>query len=111
MSSISKRNGISGDIVMTTLQHKKELVMNWYKEALEALEALGMIGNRQPIRNKLNKVYSHAEDEKLRGLVEEVIYQFDQTSTNTSHTSLLNIKSVKINSLNIYCKQKAFLEG
>lgn len=78
---------------------------NWYREALEAV---GMIGRKSTIRNRLNAVATKSDDETLRSHAADVIRQFDFSSLNTDHTSLLSSKSVNTDKLVKYCQDRAY---
>jgi len=78
---------------------------NWYREALEAV---GRTGRKNTIRNKLNAVATKSEDETLRLLATDVIRQFDFSSLNTDHTSLLDSTAVNTDNLVTHCQKHAF---
>ena len=78
---------------------------NWYREALEAV---GMQGRKNAIRNKLNAVATQANDEILRSLVSTVIREFDYSGLNTDHTSLQASNSVNTAELVKHCKEHAY---
>lgn len=78
---------------------------NWYREALEAV---GMRGRKNTIRNQLNAVATKADDETLRTLAADVIRQFDFSSLNTGHTSLRDSNAVKTDKLVTYCQERAY---
>ena len=79
------------------------MTTNWYRETVEAL---GMRGNRNPIRNKLNRVRAHTEDKKLRSMVSDVMERLDRCDTNTDHTSVKDMKSVNAKELVNYCMKQ-----
>lgn len=78
---------------------------NWYREALEAV---GMLGRRKAIRNRLNAVAAHSDDAALRTLATEVIREFDYAGLNTDHTSLLDSNSVNTDKLVTHCQERAY---
>lgn len=78
---------------------------NWYREALEAV---GMLGRRKAIRNRLNAVATQSDDATLRTLATEVIRAFDYAGLNTDHTSLLDSNGVKTDALVKHCQERAY---
>lgn len=63
------------------------------------IEALGRVGSRQIIRNQLNRVLAHTDDPRLKQLIEDVLRDFDQTSTNPDHTPIKNMNSCRSSAL------------
>ena len=79
---------------------------NWYREALAAV---GRIGRKTTIRNKLTDVATKADDETLRALATDVIREFDYSGLNTDHTSLEKSNSVHTDKLVKHCKARAYV--
>ena len=79
---------------------------NWYREALEAV---GMQGRKNTIRNKLSAVATQANDETLRALASMVIREFEYSGLNTDHTSLQESNSVNTAELVKHCKEHAYV--
>ncbi len=68
---------------------------------ITVLEAIGMLGNRTTIHNKLNKVHASTDDTKLRELLANLIQQLRTSSTHTSHTSVEHMSSCKVTAAKI----------
>lgn len=78
---------------------------NWYRKALEAI---GMLGCRKAVCNRLNAVSAYSDDIILRALATEVIREFDYAGLNTDHTSLLDSNSVNTDKLVKHCQERAY---
>lgn len=75
------------------------------------IEALGKVGRRQVIRNQLNRVFAHTDDLKLKKLIEDVLRDFDQTSTNPDHTPIKNMNSCRNSALMLWQHCEVVLAG
>jgi hypothetical protein len=62
---------------------------------ITVLEAIGMLGNRSAIHNKLNKVHAGTDDAVLRDLLSDLIHQFHTSSAHTSHTTVEQMSACK----------------
>lgn len=62
---------------------------------ITVLEAIGMLGNRTTIHNKLNRVYAGTDDTELRNLLATLIQKLRTSNTHTSHTSVEHMGACK----------------
>jgi len=65
------------------------------------LEAIGMLGNRTTIHNKLNRVHAGTDDAALRVLLANLIQQLGTSNTRTSHTSVEHMGACKVTAAKI----------
>ena len=72
------------------------------------LEAIGMLGSRSAIHNRLNRVHAATDDAELRPMLSTLIDQFSGTGTNTSHTSIEHMNACKVAAEKIrkYCERQ-----
>lgn len=59
------------------------------------LEAIGMLGARSAIHNKLNKVHAFTDDAALRSLLKALMDQLSASSSHTSHTQVERLSACK----------------
>jgi len=76
------------------------------KDYEEVLEALGMLGRRTTINNKLNKVGARSKDEKLRGMIADLLNRIPYTSINHQVMTLRDSKAVSTKDMETYCRDK-----
>ncbi len=73
-----------------------------------ALEAIGMLGPRSAIHNKLNTVHAFTDDAALRPLLEALMEHLAAAGNQTAHTQVERLNACKrtASTLRQHCEAK-----
>ena len=86
--------------------------IKWYREAIEAIEALHIQSPENRIINKLAAVHAHSDDPKAREYAKQVIEEIKTAQGNTKTQSCVEMKRgvPTARRLLAHCRARAYQE-